>query len=252
MTKKLLLGLTVVLTPGLCVSAQQKTSSQPSPFQNQRLKTLKLQDRQITGDNDLRLVTGYWVPESNDPSKALVLPQQVKVTCTRSAKTCKELSITLAPTPQLVSIQDVDEQDYDVDSWDAHGLVASFGGGEGLNSRCQRHVLTMDFDSGAVSVTDIPTHKKGCESFLETNSYRLIRGNYYVDTTPGNNVDQQKKVSPAGPQPSRKPISNHRRIQNRILNWLPVLIVEARPCSGQPCRSPGRGSNLSAYRVRIL
>ena len=60
-------------------------------------------------------------------------------------------------------------------------------------SRCQRHVLTMDFDSGAVSVADIPTHKKGCEALKETDSYRLVRGNYYVGTSPGNNMDKPKK-----------------------------------------------------------
>jgi len=51
----------------------------------------------------------------------------------------------------------------------------------------------MDFDSGAVSVSDIPTHKKGCEMFQQTDSYRLQRGNYYVDTTPGNDADKPKK-----------------------------------------------------------
>jgi hypothetical protein len=69
--------------------------------------------------------------------------------------------------------------------------LASYGGDSA--SRCQRHVLTMDFDSGAVSVSDIPTRKKGCEAFTETDSYRLVRGNYYVDTSPGNNMDKSKK-----------------------------------------------------------
>lgn len=62
---------------------------------------------------------------------------------------------------------------------------------EHLSVKCH-HVLTMTFDSGAVSSADIPTHEKGCEAFPETNSYRLARGNYYVDTSPANDMDKRK------------------------------------------------------------
>ena len=101
-------------------------------------------------------------------------------------------SVTLGPVKDMVIIKDIDDTMYDVDRWDSHGLTASYGGGVRF-SRCQRHVLTMDFDSGAVSVSDIPTRKKGCEVFTETNSYRLVRGMYYVDTSPGNDMDKVKK-----------------------------------------------------------
>lgn len=90
----------------------------------------------------------------------------------------------------MVGIQDLDTTIYDIDQWDEHGLTASYGGDE--PSRCQRHVLTLDFDSGAVSVSDIPTRKVGCEAFTETDSYKLVRGQYYVDTTPGNDLDKKK------------------------------------------------------------
>jgi len=93
----------------------------------------------------------------------------------------------------MVAIQEIEDEDYDVSSWDAHGLLASYGGDEVSGSRYQRHVLTMEFESGAVSISDIPTHKKGCEAFTEANSYRLVRGNYYVDTSPGNDMDKPKK-----------------------------------------------------------
>jgi hypothetical protein len=184
-------SLAVLVSSALCASAQESHSIS-SAFHNDRLKALVLKDMPITGDSFVRVVSGLWISESKDPAKALVFPQQVKITCTHSDKSCKEWSVTLGPVQGMVSVTDVDETEYDVDTWDAHGLIASFGGGEGF-SRCQRHVLTMDFDSGAVSVSDIPTHKKGCEAFTETDSYRLVRGNYYVDTSPGNDMDRAKK-----------------------------------------------------------
>src|SRR5258707_10396998 len=144
----------VVLALIVCASAQQKTTSLTSVLHNDRLKALSLKDSPITGDTYLRLVSGFWVSESSDPSKTLVFPQQVKITCTHSDKTCKELSVTLAPVVGMVSIQEIDEEEYAVDSWDGHGLVASYGGDEAYG-RCQRHGLTMDFDSRAVSVADI-------------------------------------------------------------------------------------------------
>jgi hypothetical protein len=115
---------------------------------------------------------------------------QVKLWCSKNSKVCTETSVTLGAVPTLVSIEDMDNTDYDVDKWDEHGLTASYGGNE--TSRCQRHVLTIDFDSGAVSVADILTRKTGCEAFTETDSYKLVRGKYYVDTTPGNDLDKKK------------------------------------------------------------
>src|SRR5579864_5012143 len=174
----------------VCVSAQSKPSAS-NMFHNERLKQLVLKNIPITGDSRIRLVDGMWVSESKDPAKALVFPMQVKIICTQSEKTCKELSVELGPTAEQVSITEIDETDYEVNSWDVHGLVASYGGGE--DSKCQRHVLTMDFDSGAVSVSDIPTHRKGCEAFIETDSYKLMRGNYYIDTSPNNDMDKPRK-----------------------------------------------------------
>jgi len=174
-------------------SAQEKKPDNFSAvFHNERLKALSLPDHSIAGDSHSRLVSGFWVSESKDPTKTLVFPQQVRIRCMAYNKTCTETSVTIAPTPQVVSITEIDDEDYDINRWDAHGLLASHGGDVSA-SPCQRHVLTMDFDSGAVSVSDIPTRKKGCEAFTETDSYRLVRGNYYVDTSPGNDADKPKK-----------------------------------------------------------
>jgi hypothetical protein len=187
-------ALTVIST------AQDKKPDTPSTsissvFHNERLKTLALPDTQITGDSHYRSVEGFWVSESKDPTKTLVFPQQIRLFCTSRTvvKTCSETSVTIAATPQMVFIQGIDDTSYDIDKWDAHGLLASYGGDDLSESRCQRHVLTMDFDSGAVAVSDIPTRKKGCEAFTETDSYRLVRGNYYVDTSKGNDADNPKK-----------------------------------------------------------
>jgi hypothetical protein len=181
--RALLIGLAALAILG-------QTSS--APFHNERLKTLVLPGSPLLKEKShwSALASGFWVSESNDPKKALLLPQQVKIWCSKNSKLCTETSVTLGVVPALVSIQDIDNTEYPVDKWDEHGITASYGGDE--SSRCQRHVLTIDFDSGAVSVADIPTQKAGCEAFAETDSYKLVRGNYYVDTTPGNDLDKKK------------------------------------------------------------
>jgi hypothetical protein len=188
MTRYTVTLLLTIFALVLGASAQQKLST---AFHNERLKTITYPDSAIVGSDHSRLVTGFWVSESKDPSKALVFPQQVSIRCSHYNKECVEIGVTLAPVKDMVSIQDIDTTTYDVDKWDANGLTASFDGDP--SSRCQRHVLTMDFESGAVSVADIPTRQKGCEAFTETDSYRLVRGMYYVDTSPGNDMDKAKK-----------------------------------------------------------
>lgn len=180
--------LTVITAIGLAALVTQGQT-----FHNERLKTLVLPGSPLLKDkfhSFTALASGFWVSESNDRKKTLVFPQQVKIWCSKNSKLCTETSVTLGIVPTMVSIQDVDNTDYPVDKWDEHGLTASFGGD--ATSRCQRHVLTIDFDSGAVSVADIPTRKAGCEAFTETNSYKLVSGQYYVDTTPGNDLDKKK------------------------------------------------------------
>jgi hypothetical protein len=159
---------------------------------NGRLKRDEYKDAPIVGDNEFRAVDGMWVPESNDPSKALFFPEQVNILCSHSERNCRELKVTLGAIAGMISIMDIDEKDWPIDTWDAHGLLASYGpepSAPGSSDRCHRHVLTIAFVSGAVSTSDIPTHETGCSAFTETNSYRLARGNYYVDLTPLNDGD---------------------------------------------------------------
>ena len=166
-------------------------------FHNDRLKRAELNDYEITGDSRWRRVSGMWVPESNNPANNLLFLEQVTITCTQPSRTCEELKIIFEPLGGLIFIDGVDETTWQITSWDEHGLLATYDADPSANAaseKCHRHVLSMSFVSGAVSTSDIPTHDKGCEAFKATDSYRLVRGVYYVDTTPGN--DAEKPVRP--------------------------------------------------------
>jgi len=204
----------VILPLTTAASAQSvgKTSTQadkgklkPSsnPFHNERLKRSELSDYPIeTFRNTLVIVDGMWVPESKDPAKEIVFPEQVKIICRHSEMTCEEVKVILGPMSGVVFIDSIDQTIWPITSWDAHGLLASYGpeaSASAASERCHRHVLTMTFASGAVSTSDIPTHEKGCEMFGETDSFRLTRGVYYIDTSPGNDEDRPYKDRPDRP-----------------------------------------------------
>jgi hypothetical protein len=167
-----------------------KIDSKPpsSMFYNPRLKSnlYKFKQINIGGSEDNRIVQGIWLPESNDPGKGLVFPEQVSIWCTRSEMSCEVASIELEVQSELVSIPAIQQDEYHVDSWNSDGLSASYGPWEigNLSDKCHRHVLVMNFKSGVVTLSDISTHAKGCEMFAESNTYRLGHGDYYVDTTP--------------------------------------------------------------------
>jgi hypothetical protein len=181
-------------------SHPEKTPRPGTPLskalRNERLKRYEIAAYSIIGDNDHRLISGVWVPEAKDQAKALVFPEQVNLVCSNSEKVCRELKVTLGVLEGMISIMDIDETDWPISSWDARGLVASYApdtsATAAASDKSHHHVLTMTFDSGAVSTADIPTHEKGCEAFPDTNSYRLARGNYYVDTSPANDMDTRK------------------------------------------------------------
>src|SRR5690348_15434739 len=143
-----------LLIVALAVSASaQKSPSISAFFNNDRLKAEPLQDHPIEFHDRFVIVTGYWVSESKDPSKALVFPMMVRITCHRAEKVCREASVTLKPAPGVILIQDMAETEYDITTWDEHGLTASYGGDE-VFDKCQSHVLSVGFESGATSVSD--------------------------------------------------------------------------------------------------
>jgi len=173
-------------------------------FHNDRLKRAEDPYYEIVGDSQSRSVSGMWVPESSDPANKLLFPEQVTITCTQPSRTCQELKVVLEPIDGVIFIDGINETTWQITSWDEHGLLASYDADPSnkvVSERCHRHVLSMSFASGAVSASDIPTHEKGCETFKQTDSYRLVRGQYYIDTTPGNDGD--KSVKPATVHPAK-------------------------------------------------
>jgi hypothetical protein len=195
--REIALSVCVVLVFALSGIGQQ-AKPLSGVFHNDRLKRAEDPDYEITGDSEWRKVDGMWVPESDHPANDLLFKEQVTITCNRPSSTCKELKIILEPFGGLIFVDGIDETTWQITSWDEHGLLASYDAdpsNKALSERCHRHALSMSFASGAVSTSDIPTREKGCETFKQTDSYRLVRGQYYVDTTPGN--DAEKPVRPA-------------------------------------------------------
>jgi hypothetical protein len=136
----------------------------------------------IDGNEAYRVASGIWKGEGSDSD--LMSPEQISITCWADEKSCSVMTISLDVDKLGISIKGPDETDYRIDSWDTEGLVAIHD--PNMTDTCHRSILSMSFAAGEVSLSDIPTHAKGCEIFKETNSYRLVDGQYYVDTTPKN------------------------------------------------------------------
>jgi hypothetical protein len=121
------------------------------------------------------------------------MPEQVRIACVRSEKICHVYTVRLIQIEDentgRVSIDPKDE-DYEVQSWDARTLSASTRNDfAGINGNCFTSLLTMNFKSKTVvTLTDIPTHEKGCEDFVEANSDRLAEGAFYFDVKLGSRI----------------------------------------------------------------
>jgi hypothetical protein len=170
------------------IPAMLSPSSPLITIGNGRLKIAGFESMPINAEGGFLIVDGIWLPESNNPDDALAFPEQVKITCDQAEKVCRELKVTLSGYGGMLTIVGPDETDWPISSWDGRGLFATYGPSDhgNISDKCHRHILTMIFGSGTVSSSDIPTHEKGCEIFLKTNSYRLARGGYWIDTSPGN------------------------------------------------------------------
>jgi hypothetical protein len=186
------LGLYFSVTYAIRVEAAQSTAKL---FHNERLKYTVLPEHPMEGTEYVVVATGILLPESSSSDKDLVFPEQMRITCTRNSLypehkqgECAVITEALGVMSGIVMINDPDEDQYEITKWDSEGLTASYT--DDFRSKCQMHVLTIAFKSGIVSDSDIPTRKKGCEIFTETNSYRLKPGFYYVDTTPNNDGDK--------------------------------------------------------------
>ncbi len=134
---KRVLAILLVLSSAILIQGQTSIGM----FHNDRLKTLVIPGPPLLKEKSYSFTafaSGIWASESNDPKKALVLPMQVKLWCSKNSKVCTETSVTLGAVPTLVSIEDMDNTDYDVDKWDEHGLTASDGSLRGR--RVARHL----------------------------------------------------------------------------------------------------------------
>ena len=118
-------------------------------------------------------------------------PEQARIDCDAQEKQCRMLQVRFELDQLGVSIKGPDETDFAIVSWDAKSLFATHD--PDFSDKCHKSVLTISFANWNVSLSDIPTHEKGCEIFKDTNSYRLIQGNYYVDTTPNNDSKEVLK-----------------------------------------------------------
>jgi hypothetical protein len=175
---------------------QTKAADIASAFQNERLKLTKLPDYPIQSDERYAGADGVWIAEPAGTENRLLQPEQVAITCTTNALypdehrkgECSESRVTLGIMKGIVSVMGPDQTVYEITKWDKDGLAASYT--DNLSSKCHLQILTMSFAQGRVLVSDIPTNKQGCDGFVHTNSYRLVRGQYYVDTTPKNDGDK--------------------------------------------------------------
>jgi hypothetical protein len=119
---------------------------------------------------------GFWQSTSASKDKQLVSPVAVKISCTRSDKTCTESEASV-----VFGVLKADLLEYDVTSWTEEGVVAddTDEGNCGIG-----HRLSLDFKSNSVTVTDYPkkvTSSDNCQAFQDANSYVLQGGNLVLD-----------------------------------------------------------------------
>jgi hypothetical protein len=150
----------------------------------------------IGGSDSYRIASGIWSPDSQEPGKALAFPEEVSIRCVRSEQTCHVATVELIQvengTSGRITIYPPDNEDYTVESWDSRALMASYSITIPISpEHCHESILAMNFQSKTVSLTDIPTHEKGCEAYQETNSYRLSEGEYYIEVKPGQRPEIQ-------------------------------------------------------------
>ena len=155
----------------------------PDLFRNVRLKIKEDKLQPVAGNDKIRVAWGVWMPEV--PGNDLISPEQVSISCNATESLVACCGSGLRVSPWGIELEKPDETDFNIISWDARGLLATYGPDQVVD-KCHRSVLSMSFASGEVSLSDIPTHEKDCKVFVNTNTYRLQPGSYYVDTTPNN------------------------------------------------------------------
>lgn len=119
---------------------------------------------------------GFWQATSSSQDKQMAFPIAIKISCTRSDKTCSESEASI-----VLGVLKADLMEYDISSWTDEGIVAD-GNDEGLCGI--GHRLSLDFMSNSVTVTDYPRKVTGgetCQGFQDANSYVLHGGSLVLD-----------------------------------------------------------------------
>ena len=122
---------------------------------------------------------GFWEATSSSKDKQMAFPVSVKISCTRSDKTCRESEASV-----VLGVLKADLLEYDISSWTDDGIVAD----DSDEGRCGiGHRLSLDFMSNSVTVTDYAkkvTSAENCQGFQDANSYVLRGGNLVLDPPP--------------------------------------------------------------------
>jgi hypothetical protein len=119
---------------------------------------------------------GFWQSTSSSKDKQMAFPIAVKISCTRSDKTCSESEASV-----VLGVLKADSMEYDVTSWTGDGIVAD-SSDDGLCGI--GHRLSLDFGSNSVTVTDYPkkvTSGETCQGFQDANSYILQGGSLVLE-----------------------------------------------------------------------
>jgi hypothetical protein len=172
---------------------QQKEANVLKVLHNNHIKRHELDTPALIVDSDGSLdADGIWIPEPDDKAHQLIYPEQTRIVCNKGEENCLEMELSFtAVGDDFVMVNGPEEILWPIKSWDKKSLLAEYGPFPRLlklSDQCESHVLSIVFESGTVTTSDIPTHGKGCEAITETNSYRLASGWYEVDTSSHNDA----------------------------------------------------------------
>ena len=172
---------------------QEQQAAVMKEFHNDHIKRTEIGASPLVimpnGDFD---ADGIWIPEPDDKAHQLIYPEQTRIICNKGDQNCLEMQLTFtAVGDNFVMVNGPEETIWPIKSWNKTSLLAGYGPLpmlSKLSEKCESHVLSIVFESGTVTTSDIPTHGEGCEAMKETNTYRLASGWYEIDTSPHNDA----------------------------------------------------------------
>ncbi|MGD1108459.1 MAG: hypothetical protein ABR865_15570 [Terracidiphilus sp.] len=195
MNLKPIVALAMLLIAGChsTLTPQQKETNLLKLIHNDHIKRFEVAIPSLIVEPDGSLdADGIWIPEPDDKAHQLIYPEQARIICNKGEQSCLEMQLSFTSVGnEFVMVNGPEETIWPIKSWDKTSLLAEYGPfpmSSKLSDKCESHVLSIMFASGAVTTSDIPTDREGCEAIKETNSYRLAGGWYDVDTSPHNDA----------------------------------------------------------------